>query len=114
MDGGADISKIIGIIMENPDIIEKIKSLASTNENGKATEEASAISNESTQRTLTEAIENNTEQLNEASTVKPTVNTKKRRHDLLCAIKPYVSKERGRAIDTMLSVIDVLDIMKAR
>ena len=114
MEGGADISKIIGIIMENPEIIEKIKSLAGGSEGSEATEEVSALSNESTQKALAEATENDAEKVTEASIAKPTVNTKKRRHDLLCAIKPYVSKERGRAIDTMLSVIDVLDIMKAR
>ena len=114
MEGGADISKIIGIIMENPEIIEKIKSLAVGSEGNDATEEVSALSNESIQKTPAEAIENDNEKVAEASTAKPTVNAKKRRHDLLCAIKPYVSKERGRAIDTMLSVIDVLDIMKAR
>ena len=34
------------------------------------------------------------------------------RKELLCALKPYVSSERAHAIDTMLSIIDVLDMMK--
>ena len=34
MDGSQDISKIIGIIMENPDIIEKIRSLAEKDDTG--------------------------------------------------------------------------------
>ncbi len=114
MDGIADISKIIGIIMENPEIIEKIKNLAGGNEGSESIQEVAAISEETTQKIPDEDIKNSAEEVAEASIVKPTVNTKKRRHDLLCAIKPYVSKERGRAIDTMLSVIDVLDIVKAR
>lgn len=112
MDGMADISKILGIIMENPEIIEKIKEMAQGGEKG---EENSSLpeeikSAEPDQVPTAAPIANGTA---EAAAI-PKGRDKKRRHDLLCAIKPYVSAERGRAIDTMLSVVEVLEIMKTR
>ena len=111
MDGSADLSKILGIIMENPEIIEKIKQMASGNEKTEATsatEEAIAD-----QPPKTEPATASPSEASEASAA-TRGRDKKRRHDLLCAIKPYVSAERSRAIDTMLSVVEVLEIMKAR
>ncbi len=113
MDGMADISKILGIIMENPEIIEKIKDLAATskNEDTKEASESAAVKiSDAPESDLPKDVDNTSIE----TSAKPAVNTKKKRHDLLCAIKPYVSEGRGKAIDTMLSVIDVLDIMKAR
>ena len=108
MDGNQDISKIIGIIMENPDIIEKIKALADENAAGKTTE-ASA----DTLPTVKEERGGEGEQRDTDSTYGKR-NAKHRRRELLSALKPYVKSERAKAIDTMLSVIDVLDVMKVR
>jgi hypothetical protein len=48
-----------------------------------------------------------------------TVGTEKtgersRRRELLCALKPYVSEQRGRAIDSMMSIADILDVMRTK
>ena len=114
MDGMADISKILGIIMENPEIIEKIKELSQGGEkadekNGNAAETVSEQT--ATSESTFAAVSN---EAAEVSATASRARDKKRRHDLLCAIKPYVSSERSRAIDTMLSVVEVLEIMKAR
>lgn len=113
MDGMADISKILGIIMENPEIIEKIKDLAASSKNDSSEEAAEATFSKNSD-TVDSESQINTDKTTVEAAAKPAINTKKKRHDLLCAIKPYVSEGRGKAIDTMLSVIDVLDIMKAR
>ena len=105
MGENQDISKIIGIIMENPDIIAKIKELAadssekdgSASVNSQVTEEAAPVVNPTSD-------ENSYSKL----------QSKKRRRELLSALKPYVKNERAKAIDTMLSVIDVIDVMKER
>ena len=113
MEGMADISKILGIIMENPEIIEKIKEMAHS---GEKAGEKEAMTEEIKTEPSGEAEVSATAETKdtaEASAL-PRARDKKRRHDLLCAIKPYVSAERGRAIDTMLSVVEVLEIMKAR
>ena len=109
MGENQDISKIIGIIMENPDIIEKIKSLAqndSPSTDNLKNDESTVVSanlnsNESSAPTA------------EAVALQKTQN-KKRRRELLSALKPYVKSDRAKAIDTMLSVIDVIDVMKER
>jgi len=104
-----DLSKIIGIIMENPDLIARIKSLADNTE-------VSADSSE-IKEALTESSENKSktdDDVSAASVTYSKAQSKKRRRELLSALKPYVRSERAKAIDTMLSVIDVLDVMKVR
>lgn len=117
MDGSTDISKIIGLIMENPDIIEKIKNLASGDNSSQESDgeqiEIQAPKSENTEITA-DAKSAAPESTAEVSATYKRQADKKRRSELLCALKPYVSKERSRAIDTMLSVIEVLDIMKER
>ena len=108
MDGNQDISKIIGIIMENPDLIERIKSLASENSES---DTPSAAEAEQTPVINTSAEPKSTS--SEGATY-TRAQSKKRRRELLSALKPYVKDERARAIDTMLSVIDVIDVMKER
>lgn len=102
-----DISKIIGIIMENPDIIERIKSLAD-NESSRNEEKLSEVSVPTVQ---------NEEKSEPASATRATyakLQSKQRRRELLSALKPYVKSERAKAIDTMLSIVDVIDVMKER
>ena len=113
MEGMADISKIIGVIMENPDLIEKIKELAAGTKN-ENTETEKKTADVATEPSDTMQVSHNAKTDSATEAAAPILNTKKRRHDLLCAIKPYVSEGRGKAIDTMLSVIEVLDIVKAR
>ena len=39
---------------------------------------------------------------------------KKRRSELLSALKPFLSNERAKAIDSMITIADILEVMKAR
>ena len=107
MSNTPDISKIIQLIMENPGLIEEISNLA------KADSESTVP--EAKPETIS------TPPKPEASSV-PTapastdvsVSNKARRAQLLGALKSYVSEERGRAIDSMLSVAEILEVMKTR
>lgn len=107
MADNQDISKIIGIIMENPDIIARIKSLADSNSS-----ESEDISTEVSVPAAQSEKRDELKQTASATYVKS--QSKKRRRELLSALKPYVKSERAKAIDTMLSVIDVIDVMKER
>ena len=108
MDGNTDISKILGIIMENPDIIDKIRTLAESDASkGKET------GDEQAPEPVLKSSESE-ERVEEAKASVAEDDKKKRRKNLLFAIKPYVSSKRSQAIDTMLTVIDVLDAVKAR
>ena len=98
----ADLSKIVGLIMENPEIIEKIKELSSKSEAASDSKE-SAPENKSS------------EAVSEQPPISTAVSSKRaKRKELLYALKSYVSEERGRAIESMLSIADILDLMKTR
>ena len=98
-----DLSRIIGLIMENPKLIEEIKNLASKDKS----EEEAAISEEN-QAIAEEAIQASIE----PSFAPSESLSRKKRRELLCALKPYVSEGRSKAIDSMMSIADILDMMR--
>ena len=93
-----DISKIIGVIMDNPDIIEKISSLISSEQ--KPTDEPK----------LSEPVQS------AATYAEPIVEDERRRRrsQLLSAIKPYVKKSRADAIDSVIAIADIVDMMRRK
>ncbi len=104
MDSTPDISKVVNLIMENPELIASIKSIL-----GKEKAEAAESNDES------EAAEKEAKEAEVIATVaepEPKTDTRGRRNALLRALKPYVSGERAKAIDTMMSLADVMDIIK--
>lgn len=105
----ADLSKIVNLIMENPKLIEEIKNLASGED--KRSEAEAALTNG-------EEIEERVSSEKESVTANtyPTIKNegRARRNDLLCALKPYVSEKRSQAIDSMMSIADILDVMRSR
>ena len=98
-----DIAKIVSLIMENPKLIEEISAMA------KPLEEQ-AVSEPAIEPQANEADAPPDE--TKASDEIPEI--KKNRTKLLSALKPYVSKERAQAIDSMITVVSILDTMKRR
>ena len=92
--GEADLSKIVGLIMENPSLIAEIKALAEGGE--KEVEKPSEAKEEPA----------------EAVSVSETPPARSRRRELLSALKPYLSEERCRAVDQMISLGEILDMMR--
>ena len=99
-----DIGRVISLIMENPALIEQISNLAKGTGGTTSTE---AVENSSA---TAEAPTSSTP----APTYSPARDTRNNRARLLGAFKPYVSEERAKAIDSMISIADILDMMKAR
>ena len=105
-NGGLDVSKVISVIMENPKLIEEISALVN--------------SKEASGGTVEESIPEKPPELKEEAppeslpTYAPVGYGRSNRAQLLGALKPYVSKERAKAIDSMLSIADILDMMRAR
>ena len=94
-----DIGKIVGLIMDNPQIIEQISALAKQSDTPK-TEEPS---------------EPQAEAVKPVSAIPPPQTTGRGdRARLLGALKPYVSSERAKAIDSMMSIADILEMMRSR
>ena len=98
-----DLSRIVGLIMENPRLIEEISSLMKKDSDA----EEKPITHEAE---LPEITGNAAED----SPPSDTAERAQRRSRLLGALKPYLSKERARAIDSMISISEMIDLMKAR
>lgn len=92
-----DLSKIINVIMQNPELIEQISSLVRADG-----EKADASAAE-------EITEVKAEEKTEKVSAEPLMRA--HRHELLNAMKPYLSENRRAAIDSMSSILDVLDVM---
>lgn len=105
-----DLSKIIGLIMENPDLIARIQGLAKGE--ASSTEEAKETAVISDGASTVEAPEANEGKAIPANS--DYYGPKERRSKLLYAMKPYLSTERAKAIDSMLSVAEILDMMRSK
>lgn len=110
MEQASDLSKILGIIMENPELIESIKKLAMSEPDGEAEPATVAPATEKIAEDASDEPYIKDEEKESEAPISPS----KRRKTLLCAIKPYVSKERARAIDSMLNIADVLEVMRRK
>lgn len=102
---GLDLSKVVSLIMENPKLIEEISALAKS-EKGK---------NDETDTPPTLVTEEPTVEIAKVDdTYKAARGGKSRRNELLCAMKPYLSQERAKAVDSMLTIVEILDLMRER
>lgn len=101
-----DISRVIGLIMENPQIVEQISNLARSSEAPAPKEDIKEEKNEDKQADsrLTQA----------AFSPAHAPLSGGERTQLLSALKPYLSEERARAIDSMISIAGIINMMKAR
>ena len=99
-----DLSRIVGLIMENPKLIEEISSLVKQESGVEPENEAEVKSQE----------DQTVEKAEEVSVLTTNVDNsrKKNRSELLSAFKPYVSSERAKAIDSMISIANVLDAIR--
>lgn len=101
-----DIGRVVGLIMENPQLIEQISALSKGQVDRKEEVVTEPVS-----------IEEKTIEESTPTTAQPTYNQnhdRVNRAHLLGALKPYVSKERAKAIDSMISIADILDMMRTR
>lgn len=98
-----DISRVIGVIMENPALIEQISRLVRQEEPKEEEERQPPTESAPTAAAITE----------ETAAI-PRLNMGRNRAQLLGALKPYVSEERSKAIDSMISIADILDMMRTR
>ena len=105
----SDLSRIVNLIMENPNLIEQIKGLAKSEGDNKPT--ADSPLEVSAPQPTQEADGKANEYVQTSSSFdSPRV----RRRELLCALKPYVSEKRSQAIDSMLTIVDILDVMRSK
>ena len=105
-----DLSKIISLIMENPKLISDIKALSEGSASKKEAEsEAVTDSREALSESVTTSVESRQE--NQQDGIGESGRNRKK---LLSAFKPYLSDDRKRAVDSIVSIVDIIDAMKAR
>lgn len=101
---GLDVGKVVGLIMENPQLIEQIANLAKSKETpiDEKAEQSESVVSEKTAKAA------------DMPTYSPPIQRGSNRSQLFGALKPYVSVERAKAIDSMLAIADILDMMRTR
>ena len=94
----ADLSKVINLIMENPSLIEQIRSMVSGAEQNEDKESEIKIDTPPPPSPETKDTY--------------TKSHASKRNDLLRAIRPYLSEERAKAIESMITIADILSVAK--
>lgn len=96
MESTPDLSRIVNLIMQNPELIEQISALA----------KASPDEEEHIEEEVKEEIET-IASMHET----PKKDIRSHRRELLSAMKPYLSESRRSALDSMSSILDIIDVM---
>ena len=98
----SDVGRIVDLIMQNPKLIEEIRGLA--------------MGDDKSEKTITSGKDDPIAEPDKAEVEgqKEMKVIPNRRADLIGAMKPFLSEERGRTLDAMLRIGDVLDLLKAR
>lgn len=99
-ESAPDLARIVNLIMENPRLIEEISSLAK----GEKKETAA--------RAPEPAAPPPEPEKKEDVKASAPVRQHSRRGELLSLLKPYLSERRASAIDSMMSVADILTMMR--
>ena len=105
MQNTPDLSGIINLIMQNPSLIAEISALAKQKTES---EEETAQTENAIEKEEQSAKEKQSEE-KAVATAAPLMRT--HRHELLNAMKPYLSEGRRSAIDSMASILDVIDVV---
>lgn len=98
-----ELGRIINLIMENPTLLGEIKKLAMDNK----TEEGTPLAVTPEEEVV--AIESN----NEVEITPPRTSNTKRR-ELISALAPYISENRRKAIESFMTIADILDLMRGK
>jgi len=101
-----DLSRIINVIMENPKLIEEISALAKAEEEKTFDESAKEVSAPAPAEAVSVSEPTYSNQNNDG--------VRARRSQLFSALKPFLSNERQKAVDSMMTFADILDTMRGR
>jgi hypothetical protein len=111
MDNAPNISDVINVIMQNPEMLGMIKNLVSGNQQEK-TEEASVVGENSDLAPETASEEAAPTAILPSEGISAPDQKSERRRQLLSALKPYLSPTRARAIDSMLGFTEIFDVIR--
>ena len=96
-----DLSRIVSLIMQNPELIRQIEDLAKQDKENEIPENERALP--PTQKEEMESV---------PTAALPLQNAKReKRTRLLSALRPYVSEKRSKTLDTLIGAMDLFDII---
>ena len=90
-----ELNKIVSMIMENPDLVEKIKAMGT----------AASAEKEETESVIRE---------HEVSEAKPAIRPSSKRYELLHSLEGFLSAERKKSLETLMTIAEVLDSVKRK
>ena len=99
-----DLSRIVSLIMQNPDLIRQIESLAAKDKENTENEASTSQPPAQTERTAAEITI-------PADAIPQRADKREKRTQLLSALRPYVSEKRGKTLDTLLGAMDLWDLV---
>ena len=105
-----ELGSVISMIMENPELIAEIKRLAENKSRDESTKEGTNAPKE-VEKVIETAPE---EVINTTPTPKDRSNSKGKRSELLHALSPYISEGRQKALETFMTIADILDMMREK
>ncbi len=108
-EGTPDLSRVVSLIMENPGLIEQISALVKSD-----TKDAAGAAEFEKESEGSEPAVTLTESVAKEANATPPVGARQNRARLMSALKPYVSESRQKALDSFLSIADILDMMRSR
>lgn len=95
MNEAPDLSKIVNMIMSNPELIEQIKGMANSTGSESAPSEGADTVKE---------LEKRPEPLSK----------NEKRNMLLSGLKPYLREDRQKTLDTMLTFANMLEAVRGK
>ena len=99
-----DLSRIISLIMQNPDLIRQIEGLARQDSAEPTNEstESDAPADAPVQKAITSAA---------PAIAAQDTGKREKRTRLLSALRPYVSEKRSKTLDTLIGAMDIFDLI---
>ena len=104
-----ELGSVISLIMENPDLVAEIKRLAEKRSSESKDEPVASVEkNDAEEIKVTEEIKGRVEPPPRRGDIKG------KRSELLHALAPYISEGRQKALETFMTIADILDMMREK
>lgn len=115
-----DLSGIVNLILSNPKLIEEIREMANRKTDASETATAAPQTPDATPAERTaESTDDRAEKGDDGASESTAVfaaeakTHRESRARLFSALKPYLSEERRRAVDSMQQIADLIDVFKS-
>lgn len=111
---GVDLGSVINLIMQNPELLANIKKLAEEVPEGAV----SAIPENTEQKETPVSVpEKKEEERVDVPTSQPVSRPRHsagKRSELLHALSPYISEGRQKALESFMTIADILELMREK